>query len=364
MPGEGRAQARAGNTTGSNGRGGESHGSRRQRPKCTYPSCGKFGHLESNCWKAHPELRPRQAWGRGRGRHGRGGFGQHGTTSAIEGPQAENEWTVEHTGNWSVTPPTPTFRLFDLPQEIQDRIYKHLYVEKYGASVYIVDNSNYARDYRQHGLQKYFVFRTTSYSVELACKKLRDDTHLLRKDAFNGHLHVDFHEDYGWQAMERLCSESFAWLQIRVTDLKMAGFSGRAISGRVFDASTWEQDLDLLKHFPEVTTIEIKYDITKYKYQADMDDIETDEWRRLQEPGADQAFLDGTRDNEFSYPASMLGIWDLRAYMKQKSHECAIYMSVHVQWMSDRYYRIYEEVSTFLAQFEQTADSKCSRSNS
>ncbi|KIV87134.1 hypothetical protein PV11_02702 [Exophiala sideris] len=339
----GRARALASQPTGRNSTSGEALRSNRQRPKCTHPSCGKFGHYVDNCWKAHPELRPRQAWGRGRGRRGRGGLNQQGTRSAFGGTQAVNEWPVEP-GDWSVSPSTPPFRLFDLPQEIQNKIYKHLYAEKYRASVLVADNRDYVREYRQHGLRKKFYFNTTNYSVELACKKLRNDTHLLRKDAFNGHVQIKYHESYDWEALEKLCSGSFVWLRTRVTCIEMAGLNGRSIGGNLFDASTWEQ-LELLKHFPQVRTIEIYYDITKYNYR---DEMETTEWKRLQEPGSEQAFLNGWRDNEFMYPATRLGVHGLMGYMELNSHECTIYMNVHVQWMSDRYYRVYEESVKFL----------------
>jgi len=83
--------------------------------------------------------------------------------------------------------------------------------------------------------------------------------------------------------------------------------------------------------------------------------------------GSEEAFLDGRRDNEFSYPAHTLGLYTFKKYMEQNSHQCAMYMNVRVQWMSDRFFRVdslHEEVSTNSAQSEEKANSKCSRSSS
>lgn len=227
----------------------------------------------------------------------------------------------------------------------------------------MTDNRGDIDGYSQYGYLEKFHLDVVSYAIELACKKTRNDAHVLRKDAFNGHLKILFDYNHGWEALWRLCSENFAWLRNRVTCIEMVGFSGKQMRrwGRL--AVDWPR-LHLLGYFPQARTIEVHYQVTKYQYRGGMDNrLITDEWRRLLEPGAHQAFLNGQRDDDFVYPLQSLRLLELYRYMHQYTGQCNIYLYVDMQWKDHSGYSVYNQVSSHSTQPKESSNSMSSGLN-
>lgn len=169
-----------------------------------------------------------------------------------------------------------------------------------------------------------------SYDIELACKKMRHDSHTLRKDAFSGLLRFPFTEDHQFRALYDMSFDGFAWIRERVTTLSFEGFNGRSMPYGEPNEQTWES---MLRTFPKVQEINFHY--TAYRYQfLDRDDFApSSEWYVLRGDEAFEAFRDGKQDGNFSYPARLLSMHDLAKYTQNSSIDCKVYMTTHFEWI-------------------------------
>lgn len=242
------------------------------------------------------------------------------------------------------------FRLFDLPLEIQNKIYQHLYEKEYGIMAGMSEGILCLRG-RSNFLP--------SYKLELACRKTRDDSHLIRKNAFNGHLQVSQHEKEGLKALSILFLDNFSWVRTRVTKLTIGSFSGRSMPGSDVP-ELWKE---VFNHFPHVKEVELHYSIVRRQHEDRDSDMETAEWKETCRDGYQEAFLAGEMDEDFDYPADILDAHDLARYAEDASHDCMIYLKTSVEWLSNRYHHVYSQVSDVPRYSENTTNTRCRRSS-
>ena len=63
---------------------------------------------------------------------------------------------------------------------------------------------------------------------------------------------------------------------------------------------------------------------------------ETAEWRNASNNA--QAFTDGRRDDEFSFPTRHIHIQDLARVLEEAGQPCKIYLKTDLTWLDNRYH--------------------------
>lgn len=310
---------------GSNNTRGRNQGRRSRRVKCTYPGCGKFGHFTSQCWLAHPELRPPWGTARNRGRR-----------------RLRNTEILTNSTSRPRTPSPPPFRLLDLLQQVQDKIYSMIY-EKDLVVVMKCDNRKQHKsrmteeDWERVGgrfpLGVMFSRGSSDGGLPFVSKKVHNDARLARLRDFNGHLAVYFDERHVPEAFEKICEDKFQSLRERVTTLGFNQLSSRTTSA-AFSSEFWESMVPL---FPQVKEIRLHYEVFRYVNRDRESDVETLQWQQIRSQGYDAAFAEGRLDHKFAYPADILMAHDLAKCMDRVGRDCRIYMTTSATWQDNRY---------------------------
>ena len=223
------------------------------------------------------------------------------------------------------------FRLLDLPQELQDKVYSLLYAETYDVAVTIAHN----RDPRE--LLKPHIFTLNnipSYAIELACKKTREDTHLIRRNAFNGQLSITLQELSDEISVGELCANLPFWLRTHVTSLTIGPFIESTTTEGDSTVKAWTFP-NFLLHFPRVKVIQVNCERAKMYKRHPTRLSNTDEWNRLMAPNAYEVFHSGQRDYDFWFPAYALGLIGLASTIEERTDECQVCLETTRLWMND-----------------------------
>ncbi|KIX99980.1 uncharacterized protein Z520_04618 [Fonsecaea multimorphosa CBS 102226] len=305
----------------------------RRRIKCTHPKCGSYGHFTSQCWVANPKLRP---WGKpSRGTDGAWDL------PADESNQVPNE-NLNPMHNWEAvsntlpgqtsSPPYIPFPLFQLPQEIQDKIYEHVYDEKHGVRVFMSEivGTRWGLEYLAKGGSEVVVRGYDYESVAYVSKKVREDSHRTRQKSFNGRMTIFWDKEYEADAFKKVCGPKFAAIRNRIMALSLCGLSHRSV-GHGFDA-VWRM---LPAFFPRVNNIMIYYDAYRYIVPDPSPRIRDDGWL-----GNKELFDAGEMDSEFTWTGRILEMDSLVRYMADAAHPCKIHLNTAIHWFNDTFNRI------------------------
>ncbi|KAJ9610271.1 hypothetical protein H2200_005048 [Cladophialophora chaetospira] len=250
----------------------------------------------------------------------------------------------------TASPPVIPFRFFDLPQEIQDKVYEIIYAEKHGVSVHISgplqDRGRGRRGYGKEVEVEKLHINGGYYGddgLKRACKKMRNDSFPARKAVFNKKMSVGWDEDYRGQAFEELRAEKYAKLRSEITHLSIGEFSGRTCGE--LPSVFWD---DIHTLFPQVKTIKASYGMYRRQHvDRDFDD-ETSEWRRIMADDYDDAFRAGDMDDEFDFPAERLQLLSLARTLEEAAHGCTVFLTTSVTWTDNRYHAVHWQHIKFL----------------
>lgn len=225
--------------------------------------------------------------------------------------------------------------LLDLPQEVLDNIYQHLYPEKYGIGI------NISCSGLENAIPPKVDFSSAppSYGIELVCRKTRRDTHLLRKSAFSRELTVGFTEVVDWKALRWCCSNLFPWICGCVTSLLLDGISEQGLGNCYWTEEIW-RTLDLLIPFPTLQQVQINFNLVKGKewyneWSGFWEYSETDEWHDVTQVDESDILSVDRRNACFEAPAYMINPFALAGYMIERSSDCTVYLRTTIQWISN-----------------------------
>ncbi|KIW23705.1 uncharacterized protein PV07_11884 [Cladophialophora immunda] len=312
----------------------------RRRVECTHPKCGKYGHFTSQCWVAHPKLRPR----------GKANVDKCGTGRGWDAPSDKSNEVANENPSWlddwtemsdALAPRSSSCAhglspLFKFPQEIQAKIYEHVYEEKHGVRVRmsLQAASRWESCYYDGTMGgSEVVVRGYDYGgLALVCKKVRKDSQHAREQAFNGRMRIVWDEDNYGLAFTKICGPGWEHLRNRVTELAISGLTGRT-TGDLFD-TVWGM---IPTHFPRVTEINIQYNIYRYRLaDADNPYLLTSDWLRINDESYPEEFDAGRRDSDFTNPTGVLNVRNLVHSMEQASRPCTIFLKITKNWLKHR----------------------------
>ena len=190
------------------------------------------------------------------------------------------------------TPPSPAastrsmpFRLLDLPQELQDKVYQQLYAQQYDLNVSL---KNSPRRDRQL-FQRKIVLSVPPHNLESACRKTRLDAGHIRKEAFSGCLHPSYTGALGLRVLHMLNQDQFAWLRVRVSKIVISVWTLPNLRGN-FTPETWDTTSAV---FPNLKTIVLASKYRRMKFSQTK--MINPEWEMVQSPGYDAQFSTAKR---------------------------------------------------------------------
>ncbi|KAH0832587.1 hypothetical protein FOPE_01190 [Fonsecaea pedrosoi] len=329
-----------------------------QRPiRCTHPQCGKYGHTTSQCWVAHPKLRPYGATNRGScGGLGRGwdDLPSEANDVAYGTPSWDDDWSGDRGASSprSQSPLYAPFPFLKLPQELQDKVYKFVYEEQHGVVVFMSPRmeSFEGVQYYEAGPTSEIVVQGHDYGgLGLVCKKMRADSRKAQRRSFNGRMRVVWDEENYDRAFSKICAPTWSSLRYRITELDISGLSSRTVDSG-FDTVRRM----ILMYFPCLSQINICYNAYRYKFvERDNPYLLTPEWLRVNEETYPNAFAAGEMDNEFAYPADVLGVYELVRLTQLAPQPCTIFLNTNVRWLNGRGCREFSQHVKFLVTADQ-----------
>ena len=121
-------------------------------------------------------------------------------------------------------------RFLELPQELQDKIYGHVYEEGYGIDAFMSDDFRTSTQPKYVSDEEWKMMRAPDLvlssdelsGLEDVSKKVRADSCAARELGFNGHLNVGWDKSACFQALNALLKDSFKKLRARTTVLDLS----------------------------------------------------------------------------------------------------------------------------------------------
>ncbi|KAJ9606293.1 hypothetical protein H2200_009254 [Cladophialophora chaetospira] len=261
--------------------------------------------------------------------------------------------TDNHTSTPSPTPVSSSSapaRLLDLPQELQDKIYRHLYKEKYNIKAHVRDKEHSELPSDSTAPNILVLHGLPSPNLEFACRKAYQDTADLRKNAFSGHLHIPCDvatavHTRGINTLTVLARPRFAWLRARVLEIELTGFDGK--SGMSW---LWPEMWDGILHgMTRLQSINVDYTLERQVYYPE-DPIRTAwEWGRITQPGYDDLFAAGKKDREFTYMAVQSQVGQFADGIRNMAPNFAVYTTVRKRWLNNENLCVREQGMKFFA---------------
>ncbi len=318
---------------------------RGRRTKCNHPGCGKKGHSTSQCWNAHPELRPQASSSRG-AREGRGIINNTWNTTNKHTWNALNHdtWdTIERPCTEPSSLPHVPFRFHDLPQELQYQIYEHVYAERYDLEVFMHRSFDKYDNPEGDSLSVHFTSLHGATDLSAVSRRVCVDSHAARMGAFTGHMRLVYDNSHRSQAFDELCLEKWAPLRARVTDLEILKCTERTI-GAVND-NDWD---DMPARFPQLKSLHFVYGGMAHQFEGTHSDNQTYEWSNMCQARHDDAFRAGRYDRVFQLPVERLKLHHLAWAMELAGRSCEIFLTHRVDWLNNRYCSVRHQVSSFV----------------
>ena len=245
-----------------------------------------------------------------------------------------------------------TYSLLDLPQETLDMIYHYLY-PSYTLDAHICSFNRGTKVPAE-------VIQPTppDYSIQLVCKKLRQDINFIRKRAFTGTLSITLSHHVASKATKGVYSSLPLWQRDRVTSLHLNNSFPYGGPGTGHWTSAVWDDFDFLHHMPNLQSIQLHVDITRFRYGHERYDssgqrIETKAWRQLTPPK--DGILDFySRLDSLKVPRPIRNPIPLARYMNSCSGEGRLYIKVTIHWLLDDKSRVplHQDVSDSVSVIE------------
>ncbi|OAP54164.1 hypothetical protein AYL99_11699 [Fonsecaea erecta] len=221
------------------------------------------------------------------------------------------------------TETTDHFRFLDLPQEIQDKVYEHVYEEKRSVQVsmhtYTVTNWSHFRPSNRAEL----VVRGYPYdddSLARVSKKLRADSRTAHQQSFNGEMKIYWDHEWASTPFNLICGPRWALLRNRVLKLVICNLSGRNVRNDFPAIWRW-----IPTYFPRVIKIKVHYDAWR---------LWTVPTRLIFHEAFIGQFHSGEMDQDFVDSSEALGLHVLASAMEETPHLCTISLTTALHWHS------------------------------
>jgi hypothetical protein len=224
-------------------------------------------------------------------------------------------------------------------------VYGHLCEAKSGLTAYFQGHMLYRskREREAHSGEREGLEFSGKYPYDRGilevCKKTRKDALYARMAAFDGQMAVACDEYYRDDTFRLLCEDKYAKLRGRVTELILAGLSGR--SHGWFGSYRAAKMPEL---FPNVKTIYAEYHARRHRHVDRDSNEETHEWRRIMAPTYNDDFNAGRVDHEFGFPAANLGLHDIADSMVAAGKQCDVVWRTDVDWTDHFYHGVHSQV--------------------
>ncbi len=211
---------------------------------------------------------------------------------------------------------------FNLPQELQERVYEHYYMHKSDIRVrLVVDDPTRCRPRLEFiGLPR--------KDLELACRKIWRDTQRSRRDIFSGQMYIDYDPMFGFDALYQLCAKpSCRWMRDRVSKLWFTGLCRSPMLDRHRQTNQWQ---DLFANFPAVK--EIKLDCMEVWYATARKGAQMLHWRTYADYAFNPMFNTGLQDLTYAYLVEDFCAPELARMARQLRPDCEIHARSSMQW--------------------------------
>ncbi|KIW94098.1 uncharacterized protein Z519_05414 [Cladophialophora bantiana CBS 173.52] len=321
----------------------------RHRPiKCTYRACGKYGHFTSQCWVAHPHLRPGEVANRGRrgkradkgGREVPAWCGEltQGNFKWSEDPNLKfilpsgNDWHSKADDPWDAPWRIDPFPFLRLPQELQDKVYEYVYEKKHGVRVDIsgpLQASIVQLEELENRPPELLVYGHDYPCLAQVSRKIREDSRHARKHALNGRMTIFWDRHYKDFAFRKILAPMWTRLRNQITEISFHGFNGRSVHSSDELHKLW---MLIPVHFPHVSVINFRYQAYRY---IDDGGFGVLGWTTYHTTRRAEEFAAGQMDGDFSYPGTMLSLDNLFQYMDGASHPCSIFLKTSIEWLNE-----------------------------
>ena len=242
------------------------------------------------------------------------------------------------------------FHLFDLPQELQDYIYCHLYVETYDIDAHLeYSGTTPHRRFHRHpkSSRRLVLYGLPSCNLELACKKTCRDSKAIRRQAFSGRLRILYDNEFGFKCFRVLLSfdnKGFSWLRRCVSEIEFSGFNDDYTQ----KTASWGEvnaPWDLIgRTCSNVRRINVTYVSERSIYDSRHSNRLAQGWEQLTSANYNEHFAAGDKDANFTFPSRLLQLGQLfdRELLLA---DCKAYLTTTVRWMETSSSCLREQVS-------------------
>ncbi len=305
---------------------------RKQGKRCDHPLCGKYGHTVAECWKAHPELRPRGHHTARRARHGDG------------------RSTNKTDANTAIAMTAATsFRFLDLPPEIRNRIYVFAYGEGYTLDIGLDRSKDYIRpEDPEYFYRKWFNMCAPS-NLHLTNKKVHEESRFVAGwKADNSGVHLINHvcDSLGGNGFfynhPFSYDEKYTQLCSKVTKITYPDWTVGKLWGEYFHPGNW----DRMTTFPNLKEVHFIHSAQEQKYEEASKQY-TPGARDLFQSGGVRAFLRGKKriNHNFRNGATRLKVWDLSTGLYKAKIKCKIFYTDCLEWCLEDGTPVFVQVS-------------------